>query len=57
MPRKKEKIKVEIINPEALEQASINKTKVLIDIFWDKFTENSGWLKNLAENSEFNDNC
>jgi hypothetical protein len=39
--RKKQEIEVEIINPEALEQASINKSKALVDIFWDKLMSNS----------------
>lgn len=51
MPRKKQKIKVKIANPEALEQASINKTKVFIDIFWDKLMENPDLLKEFNKNS------
>lgn len=32
----KQKIKIQIVNPEALEIASINKTRVLVDIFFDR---------------------
>jgi hypothetical protein len=39
--RKKQKIGIKIVNPEALEQASINKSKALVEIFWDKLMSNS----------------
>jgi hypothetical protein len=37
----KKKIAVEIVNPEALEKASINFTNALFDIWWEHKKEKS----------------
>lgn len=51
MPKKQE-IQVEIINPEALEQASINKTKVLVDIFWKRLMTSRDELELLTRETK-----
>ena len=35
MGRKKQKIKITIVNPEDLEQANINYTRTLFKIWWE----------------------